>query len=228
VEGALAPTFSTLAYDVAETLGAARRRPSGRAVLAALARWERLFRSRHVLSEAEEIGVWGELWCILNAPDPDSSLKAWQGPDGERRDFFAGNISIEVKTSRERLRHHVSLDQVERPSGDAESFLVSIWVTLDPAGATLPSLVERVASSVADLASLEPKLLAVGYGHEDRALYDRRFSILERPIVFPTTAVPRIRSVDPGISEIRYRVRLDEDLAVSEDVSESLLRRLGQ
>jgi hypothetical protein len=110
----------------------------------------------------------------------NAAFRAWQGPAG-RRDFFAANFSVEVKTSRHRLRHRVSLDQVERPSGDATSCLASLWVTTDPsAGATLPELVGRIESVVDDLAAFEKKLLAGGYGHEDTALYDRRYTVLKR------------------------------------------------
>jgi hypothetical protein len=228
-EEALASTFSTLAFDVAETLGAESPRPPARAVLAALARWERLFRARHVLSDAEELGLWGELWVIRTAANPNMAVEAWQGPGGERRDFLANELSVEVKTSQQRLRHHISLDQVERPSGDTPSYLASLWVALDPAaGTSLPELVEQIRPVVEDLPEFEKKLLTVGYGGEERALYSRRFRVLESPMVFSIDSVPRVRSVDPGISEVRYVMTLDEDRALMSNASQELLRQLGQ
>src|SRR5262249_42207623 len=142
-------------------------------------------------------------------------LRAWQGPDRDRRDFFLGNVSLEVKIGLQRLRHHFSLDQVQHPAGDAASYVISLWATKDPTGGTsLRELIERIDRIVDDPIDFETRLMRTGFSRQDLSAYDHRFSVLEPPTVFPTGSIPTVRAADPGVSAIRYVAELSLENAL--------------
>lgn len=73
------------------------------------------------VGKQEIIGLVGELLLLseLLELDPDA-CSLWRGPLGERHDFRAGKLSIEVKTSSRaanEVMHVTSIDQLLEPSG---------------------------------------------------------------------------------------------------------------
>src|SRR5579862_5935823 len=76
---ALAGTFRVLAEDVARTVSVPGGRPSPHEVSRALARWEELLRSKRTLSRDDEIGLWGELWMMLQLPTVSCAVAVWRG-----------------------------------------------------------------------------------------------------------------------------------------------------
>lgn len=223
----LQDTFTVLAGDVARTVDAKRSLPTPNQVSHALARWEELLRARHDLTRDEVVGLWGELWFLLNAPDPDRAVSTWRGPEGESVDFVGGGIGIECKTSLRRLEHHVSQDQVTRPLGDLEVYVLSLWIDQDPTrGRTLADLVEALGARLDDHRQFEAKLLQTGYSRSDAHHYKLRLRDLEPPRLFPIGRIPRVREADYGVSNIRFRVKLDEAAAVTPAEAIALLARL--
>jgi len=208
-------TFDVLARDIATSLRVVAERPAPQEVSRALARWERLLRGRRQLSRDDEVGLWGELWTLLELHDVSRGLAAWRGPDAELVDFAGGGIGVECKAGTRRLEHWISQDQVMRPLGDLEVFLLSLWVGTDAvSGATVSELVERAVGRTDDEAALEEKLLSVGYSHADSHRYKIKLLLLEPPMLFPMSSLPRVRVADAGISQIRFLAELDEESAL--------------
>jgi len=208
-------TFRVLADDLARTLRPVDQRPSPQRVSQELSRWEALLRSKRRLSREEEIGLWGELWFLLNLPNADAAAAVWRGPDAESVDFVGGGIGIECKTSLRRLEHYVSQDQVTRPLGDLSVFVLSLWVDQDATGGeTIADLVAKMDARLGDRTEFEAKLLQTGYSRADAHLYKLQLRELEHPLLFSINSVPRVRDADPGVTRIRFVATLDEDTAL--------------
>jgi hypothetical protein len=95
------------------------------------------------------------------------------------------------------------------------AYLLSIWIGIDPVrGVSLKELVERLLARVFDPPALLKQIALVGYVPPDSDQYATRFLPLEAPCWFSAADVPRVRAVDPGISQLRYVVQLDIDKAI--------------
>jgi hypothetical protein len=223
----LTETFRVLAKDVSRRVDARTLRPTPQEVSQALARWEELLRAKRVLSRDEEIGLWGELWLLLELPDPDLAVAAWRGPDAEWVDFVGGGVGIECKTSRRRLEHVISQEQVTRPWGDIDVYLLSMWVDFDAAaGQTLDDLISAMDRRLGDRRHFEERLLGTGYSRADAHRYKLRLRLLEPPRVFRADTVPRVRTADPGVGHIRFMASLDEKKALSPSAGLAVMMRL--
>jgi hypothetical protein len=223
----LARTFGVLAQDLAVSLRAAGECPTPHDVSRALARWEQLLRGRKQLSRDEEVGLWGEIWMLLELHDMSRALAAWRGPDAEYVDFVGGGIGIECKAGMRRLEHWISQEQVTRPLGDLEVYLLSLWVGIDAVGgSSLPDLVASAVAATDDEALLEEKLLAAGYSHADSHRYKLKLRVLEPPMLFSTRHLPRVHTADPGVSHIRFLASLDEGSALPAETLVASLAKL--
>jgi hypothetical protein len=212
----LLDAFVVLAADIH---GRLPEEPNGdwESILAAVEEWQSLMAPRGRPDADAEVGLWGELWLLASSASPDRLIAGWRGPDGDAADFVLDGRAAEVKTARQRRRHHVSLAQVADPVGTHEAWLVSIWVGIDPIrGLTVPALIDEIMARVDDPGTALRRLIGAGYSPADRLSYEGRFVVLAQPEWYPVVSVPRVRSADPGVTQIRYVVTLDETLAVPE------------
>ncbi len=83
------------------------------------------------LTAEQQLGLWGELWVISKAANPDPLVGAWRGPEGEAVDFFFDGVGLEVKVSRRAHVHHVSQRQIDLPVGLHKAYLLSVWVGIE-------------------------------------------------------------------------------------------------
>jgi len=112
------------------------------------------------------------------------------------------------------------MTQVREPVGDHDAWLVSLWVKEDPArGVTVPQLVSLLEGRSPDHGDLHRRLLRAGYSHASRSGYTTKFVMLAEPEWYPVSEVPTIREVDPGVSDIRYRVTLDAQTIVNPETA---------
>jgi hypothetical protein len=187
-------------------------------VSALFSEWERLFGRRTALSPERELGLWAELWWLSRADNLTTLLDGWRGPEGAAVDFLLSGSGFEIKAGRRRGCHYVSQAQVDDAVGDAASYFVSMLVQPDPVrGRSLSELVHELGRRVESSGLFEEKLAAAGYVRADEHLYSRRLVLLERPSLYMAVDVPRVRTVDPGVSELRYRVQLPLDAALDGD-----------
>jgi hypothetical protein len=218
------PTFSVLIADLMRRLHSLGKIPSWGHLLTFLDDWESLFARTFVMSEIEQLGLWGELKLIQQSNEMDEAISAWIADSSARTDFMRAAISLEVKTSRRRGQHHVSVVQTQAPERENSAYLVSLWVELDEStGTSLPDLVLEIASRADDPTGFERKLTQRGYSRRDAGGYSFRWRLLGTPRLYPVDDLPKIRQMDPGISNVRYVVTLDEKLAIDEESAESIL-----
>jgi len=190
--------------------------------------WEQLLAHRGVLDGEREMGLWWELWCLSRSKRLEDLLEAWRGRESSHVDFLLDGRAFEVKATRRAGVHQVSQQQVDEPYGDAKTTFVSLFVTLDPLrGITLPELVHRVNALATNIGSLEQKLAATGYCHDDAQSYVNKFALLEAPLFFPAGAIPRVRLADPGVSRMRYHVELDRLKSLSGSERDATIAALG-
>jgi hypothetical protein len=226
VDERLTETFCSLALDVDHRLTANGSKPNASAVIDALRDWENLLRSHRLLTDEEETGLWGELTLIAQAAEKDVAIACWRGPEHHVFDFEGGGLRIECKTTQRRFQHEFSLDQLP-DDPESSAYVASLTVMLDPLrGRSLKDLVDYIDKEISDHVVFDTKLRAYGYLRSDGNSYERRFVLDGHASLFPLDAIPRVRAADPGVSKIRFTVRLDEAMTVGGEDGKSLLRQL--
>lgn len=214
----LFPEFDEVVTDVLAVVDGARR-PAA-AVVAAIARWRRLFRSSLLrgLSRQAKLGLFAELTVLsaLVEADPAFPVDAWRGPLNEPHDFEATVRCIEVKglsaVSDSIVVH--GLEQLNTHGGRPLD-LVLLRVVEDPDGRTVSDLVEQLRGEVASRADLRARLAATGWSHQpDRPDLDT-FAVEEvrrivvggdTPRVVPSSLVTG--SLPEGVAHLGYQVDL--------------------
>jgi hypothetical protein len=221
-EADVADSFAVLAADVARR---AERDSTWKTQLAAVEEWQALLAPRGRPTTETEVGLWGELWFLSQSRDVDRALAGWRGPDRDTSDFYVDGIAAEVKTSRVRRQHHVSLAQVAPGDVAFESWLVSLWVKIDPASAlTVPVLVASVIERAADRGEAMRRIARAGFNMNDRREFISGYVLASDPEWYPVDRVPRVRAADPGVSQLRYRVTLDDSRRADSAAVERLVR----
>lgn len=216
----LVDSFAVLASDVEAR---AEADPTWQAVLGLVEEWQALLAPRGTPTAESELGLWGELWFLSQSIDVDRALASWRGPDRDSSDFFVDGIAAEVKTSRLRRQHHVSLVQVDPGIVSFESWLVSLWVKVDPAATlTVFALASDIMDRASDRADAMRRIARAGFTLNDRREFVTGYVLASEPEWYPVDAVPRVRVADPGVSQLRYRVLLDESRRASADIVDRL------
>lgn len=212
----------------------------------ALARWRELLGRAQATAEfgrASTIGLQGELIVLGRAlvEAGPSALLAWTGPQRLHHDFRNGAAAVEVKTTaaREGLRVEVhGLEQLDS-SADVHLTLVVVKLIEDPAGDSLPEIVERLLKQVGDRTLLLERIRGSGYAHgetkpPDQAAHWPRFAIsdiLMWPVDDNFPAVRRASlppSAPAALEQLRYTINMagaGEPLPPSE--AAATLRALG-
>lgn len=228
IDPQLVDAFVVLAVDAAKRL---RETGGSWASLQAIVEeWQSLLAPRGRPSAEAEMGLWGELWFLSQAADIDKAIAGWRGPDGDATDFFYGGKGAEVKTSRLRRQHFVSLSQVDAPVGTHDAWMLSIWVKPDAGSScTVATLGEDILNRAHNRGEALRRLARAGYSPAERSGYVATFVILAEPEWYAASDVPRVRTADPGVSHLRYRVSLDEGRHAPASLSDSLwLHFLGR
>lgn len=176
-------------------------------------------------------GLLGELFLIATSRDLCAAVTAWRSTDIDRFDFSAGNVRLDVKASRERLRvHHLSTEQCQPPEGTI-GLLVSLFIESSGGGQSLSELIAEIEAALGRNDDLILKLheiiveslgesmpTAMGVRFDDRvARASLRF--------YDLAAVPAIRdSIPPEVSGVHFR----SDLTQTEPLSEADLQVMSE
>jgi Putative PD-(D/E)XK family member, (DUF4420) len=208
----LADAFLVLVLDLTTRMASISEGITWPVILSWVEEWQILLGRKQLLSPEQQLGLWGELWVMARATNVDSLFGAWLGPDQEPIDFFYDAIGLEVKATRRAHVHHVSQSQVDRPRGEFQTYLLSIWVGVDSnQGISLAEKVDLLINRISDPTAFLRRLAQVGYTPHDREEYLTKFLVLEEPRWFSAEDVPSVREIDAGVSHVRYVVTLDLD-----------------
>lgn len=215
---ALAEPFWALVCDLTSRLS--DEKPAWDTVVDLFDEWQRLLARKGKLGPEKEIGLWGELRFMLDAPDPNKLLECWRGPSAASLDF-QGDVTVEVKTSMHEHEHEISHDQVSALCASS-GHLVSMWVEPDPSGDSLPEVLERLSAVVAKPDRLLREALRVGYSTADSASYTARYKLREPPAWYAARDVPTVHELDVGVLDVRFRARLPIDRRLSSGECEKI------
>lgn len=224
LDEALIQTFLALASDLAMRFPANASKPNWEDVVEVIDEWQRMLARRGKLGPERELGLWGELKFMLDCPIPERLLEHWRGPTGALIDFD-GPLKVEVKTSLFEHEHETSHDQLTNLA-ENDGYVVSLWAEADPSGESLPDLVARLNNAVSSSPLLLRELLRAGYVTADGAAYITRYRLCTSPLWFRSAIVPRAHELDEGVFDVRFRVRLLPEAAVSAIDVSSLWSRL--
>lgn len=217
--------FGALAADICGSL----RRTGGdppTIISNALVRWRELLGRAQATANfgrASMVGLHGELIVLERAlvETGPSVLLAWTGPQRLHHDFRNGAAAVEVKTTaaREGLRIEVhGLEQLDS-SADVHLTLVVVKLIEDPAGDSLPEVVERLLGQVGDRTLLLERIQGSGYVHgvtkpPEQAAHWPRFALSDIHMWPVDENFPAIRrdSLPPAapaaLEQLRYTINL--------------------
>jgi Putative PD-(D/E)XK family member, (DUF4420) len=224
VDEHLLDVFAPLGVELGNAL-ASTPAPTATMVVSLLQRWSRLFASAARLTEAEELGLWGELWTLNQSAAPDVLVRGWRGSDGGTYDFFVEEARLEVKASRQPGVHHVSLTQVDPQDGSG--ILLSLAAEHSATGQSVADLARSVFARLPDATPLLEALTRHDLSLATLDEASTRYRLLVPPMVFALATVPRVLAVDPGVSSVRYVVHLHGTPQLEGDALASVLGRFG-
>lgn len=219
-EAELADLFIRLADEIADRVEDVDLEERRQVIRAELERWRGLFAragSDRLGAEAEA-GLYGELVVLRQFArhEPSKALEAWVGPLDGQHDFRWADQSIEVKTTRAKEGFTVTvhgLKQLDLPESEATLRLAGIRLVADPAGKSLPEVVDELLA-VVDAPVLLERLREVGYSHSG-ARADWSSYIVDTAAYWHVTGdTPGLRSSalpvgwETAISNVRYSLDL--------------------
>lgn len=203
------PLLTSFGYLAGILLASLPERPSQPQLATFLDDFLGLFAPRNIAGRDDVLGLWGELWVMTQAPIADAMMRGWHLSTVDKFDFSFEQLRLEVKTTERSSRVHTfTLEQIE--SQTKPTWIASVQVLPDPAGASVTDLIAQLISTVSrDLHSdLARKCLATLSGDIEAAA-DYRFapSGIHPLAIVDARSVPRVL-VPPGapISSVRFSV----------------------
>lgn len=193
---------------------------------------------RGLLSEAEEIGLVGELYflraILQHGIDARTAVESWKGPFGGLQDFLLGLGAIEVKSSVSVSEFPAKIGNLDQLDSSLASplFLSTARLELDPLGATLGMLANEILEILSGSPTIQDQfrlgLLKTGYLEIHSENHVRRFKLVQHRIFPVTDGFPRLthHTVPVEVVHASYTIDMDRIQAPSIDL-EPLLILLG-
>lgn len=150
------------------------------------------------------LGLWGELFFILQHENIDQACEAWHLKPSENYDFVFTDIFHEIKTTKQQKRKHtLKLSQIEK-SGGRGGFITSIMTRESAEGLSCLELARQILQKV-ERQSSSDKILKVisqlGYAEENMDGQSFCIETAKATIAhFDVTGLPRPDT--QGITEI--------------------------
>ena len=94
------------------------------------------------------IGLWGELFTILNSKDIELAVMSWHNKNNNKFDFYNNNEAVEIKSTTNNIRkHHFSQSQLNTKE---EIFVISLLLQDDISGYTINDLKDEILKKIKD------------------------------------------------------------------------------
>lgn len=170
--------------------------PFGTAIQRVISAIRDLLSSLSRLSEAGEVGLYGELVVLdhlIGSVGEHAAVTSWRGPRFEEHDFGLPDLDVEVKTTISEERRHLisSLTQL-MASADRPLWLISIQLTTGgAAGTTLSAMADEISERLSNSevkTQYFDKLRHNGWRKEESHLYQRTFNIRSQIKAFMMTS----------------------------------------
>ncbi|MBX7134342.1 MAG: PD-(D/E)XK motif protein [Fimbriimonadaceae bacterium] len=172
-----------------------------------------LFRALGRPAETSVLGLWGELFLISVASDPDRMVGAWHVMPNDRYDFAFQDQRIEVKTTVGRRHHTFSLVQLNPPKG-VEAAIASIVTEVSAAGATVRELIATICDRALSSEVASQLLISTSkvLGSDIAAWGDSRYDqarAAESLRFFPSKLIPQPRCPSERVWDVTFRADLE-------------------
>jgi hypothetical protein len=191
------------------------------------------------LTLTEQIGLFGEIWVLLNVLIPNIGARAcylWSGPDAERHDFIGDGVHIEVKTTtKSEDKHEISrIDQLRAPSGK-KLLLASIQLEKTGGGEkTLATLIDEVTEALGvdgkAIDAFESRLAKMRWHDGLRQSSElKKFNLRDVQIFEVEGSFPRLPDeyVPPrGITAIRYTIDISSRSVLDRGVVNGIVKTM--
>ena len=190
-------------------------------IQAVLEKWKNMLSldSERILPLNAIVGLMGEIKLLshlLSGP-ASNAFKNWVGPQGNRHDFEFESTSIEVKTTTSKVGNEITIHGLNQldPYPGKLIYLFKIRIELDPAGISLPQLIQEVIQlNLVPESDLMDKLSQVGYKSTQKSMYEEicfqftEFQVIPVSSNFPNITRESLNPIDDQqrIQDIQYVV----------------------
>jgi hypothetical protein len=217
LDGELRTKFSIVAKDIAYNCSEYSGHELLHKVQARIKSWADFLKPQRCgLSEAEYIGLWGELYTLseffLNQHAPSDSLRFWVGPEGKKQDFTLNKIAVEVKTSFSSEARKITISSLEQLDIITDQ-LYLLHIIANPSeskfGHSLKDLYENCLSIISEDLLLEiifiRKIFDL-YGKASEKQLHSKNTLIARTLYEITDLFPclRYKDVPSSIAGLRY------------------------
>lgn len=137
-------TFLQVLASVLPSLGDATEREIAEVIRSLVEMFRALARPGKKTTE----GLWGELFVISQAGDPELAAQCWHVTPHDRYDFSLEHYRIDVKTSSAGRSHHFSYTQVA-PQDNVTIVIASVLTQALPGGTSILGLLSQITARVA-------------------------------------------------------------------------------
>jgi hypothetical protein len=194
---------------------------------------------RPILSLSEQIGLFGEIWILLNVLIPNLGSRAcmiWSGPDFERHDFVGSNVHLEIKTTtRSEDKHEISrIDQLRTPPGK-RLLLASVQLERSQGAAhSVATLIDQVIDSLGSdgiaIDEFELKLSKAGWNNTLRQSSElRKFNLRDVQFFEVEGSFPRLPDdycPPRGVTSIKYVIDISARPVLDRSTVQQIIRHM--
>lgn len=195
-----------------------------------LSRWRELLAGLPTLfTEEAAIGLFGELYYLLKIAkiNPQAAVRCWVGPTGARHDFDFGQISLEVKSTKQIEGRFVEINGVLQllPQSECELFLGFLHLEQKNDGDSISDLINSAIELGADREAIFHLAGMTGWTAESDS---HRFRKLGEKIYCVDNKFPRIvpesfveRNLPEGVLRLKYQLDLSGPTPLALDQQEN-------
>ena len=203
--------FVSLCNELIELIG---EKPSYNRVIDVVKGLRELFMNFLRPAINDEIGLWGELFVILQANNIENAIDSWHINSSDTFDFNDGSNKMEVKTTTKNERiHSISLNQILK-SIETKSLICSIMTSKIDLGLSVFDLKENIAlkiNAVYKHKLNEKVTISIG----DKCLeFTNKYDYLTAEnsmSYYNAIDVPKIDPIciDPKVSNVKFNINLE-------------------
>jgi hypothetical protein len=188
-----------------------------------LAIWQHFFESRSPegLSERRQMGLYGEIWYMLErllpTLGPERALSAWTGPGGTNQDFELSAHAIEVKTTSQTPLNEVRISNLRQLDDTVLGGLLLAVIDVERhenATETLVQVVERARTVLSEAGPqfrtlFDERLVMAGYLDVHSPIYGSLgYRVRDALTFLLAPGFPRVVESDlpEGVGDVRYSI----------------------
>ncbi len=216
-------TFLQVLASVLPSLGDATEREIAEVIRSLVEMFRALARPGKKNTE----GLWGELFVISQAGDPELAAQCWHVTPHDRYDFSLEHYRIDVKTSSAGRSHHFSYTQVA-PQDNVTIVIASVLTQALPGGTSILDLLSQITARVAsknvsgNLTRTAMETLGKGWEIGSTLEFDAQRA--EHSLKwFDGEAIPKVLPPPAHVFEVAFR----SDLQAVQDLELGQLAKMG-